>query len=265
MYKGKKTCAILKEIRRRIAEANDIDLIISECRYKGDCAGTCPRCEAEVRYLEEQLARRRGEGRRIMLAGLSAGLLALTGCGNRQAAAPSDTVEIEDTTVGEIELCDSIATAAVEEPDTVVAKEAEKPEIVEPDENVLTGDSVTEVVVESFDDSDPDTVYELTQKNASYPGGDMACSEYIRSHANFDNVKFTTGKKMRVVAQVVVKADGTLGELKVVRSSGNEDFDREVVKAIKSIPKMIPGQISNRDVNSWFTISFRYTPSVVAE
>ena len=55
MARGKQTCKILKEIRRQIAEANGIEFATSECRYKGDCLGTCPKCEAEVRYLEQQL------------------------------------------------------------------------------------------------------------------------------------------------------------------------------------------------------------------
>ena len=48
MARGKQTCKILKEIRRQIAEANDIEFITSECQYQGDCLGTCPKCEAEV-------------------------------------------------------------------------------------------------------------------------------------------------------------------------------------------------------------------------
>lgn len=74
MERGKQTCKILKDIRRRIAEENDIDFITSECRHKGDCAGTCPKCEAEVRYLEEQLERRRVLGQATRLAGIAAGL-----------------------------------------------------------------------------------------------------------------------------------------------------------------------------------------------
>ena len=47
--RGKVLCEALKEVRRRIAEENDIPLEIKECTYKGECRGTCPRCEAEVR------------------------------------------------------------------------------------------------------------------------------------------------------------------------------------------------------------------------
>ncbi len=77
MAQGKQTCKILKEIRRQIAEANGIEFATSECRYRGDCLGTCPKCEAEVRYLEQQLRSRQRMGKTVVLAGISAGALAL--------------------------------------------------------------------------------------------------------------------------------------------------------------------------------------------
>lgn len=77
MERGKQICRILKDIRVRIAEENDIEFITSECTHKGDCAGTCPKCEAEVRYLESQLARRRASGRTMRLAGISLGIAAV--------------------------------------------------------------------------------------------------------------------------------------------------------------------------------------------
>ncbi|PWL62486.1 MAG: hypothetical protein DBY35_03090 [Bacteroidales bacterium] len=77
MARGKQTCKILKEIRRQIAEANDIEFVTSECRYKGDCLGTCPKCEAEVRYLEQQLRARSLAGKAVAFAGISAASIAM--------------------------------------------------------------------------------------------------------------------------------------------------------------------------------------------
>ena len=77
MPRGKEVCRILKDIRKQIAEENGIEFITSECQHKGDCAGTCPKCEAEVRYLENQLARRRAAGRTTRLVGVSLGLAAV--------------------------------------------------------------------------------------------------------------------------------------------------------------------------------------------
>ena len=76
MPKGKQTCKILKEIRKQIAAENDIEFVTSECTYKGDCLGTCPKCEAEVRYLERELEKRQRLGKAAMVAGLSVGLIA---------------------------------------------------------------------------------------------------------------------------------------------------------------------------------------------
>ncbi len=71
MTRGKRICRILKDIRRQIAENNDIELITSECKHQGDCLGTCPKCEAEVRYLERELEKRQRLGKAITLAGLA--------------------------------------------------------------------------------------------------------------------------------------------------------------------------------------------------
>ena len=78
---GKSKCKILKDIRREIAKQNDIDLVIEECRFKGECSGTCPKCESEVRYLEKELERRRSLGKKVAVAGLVATLAAsAAGC-----------------------------------------------------------------------------------------------------------------------------------------------------------------------------------------
>lgn len=78
---GKKRCKILKELRQKIAEQNDIAFVTAECRHKGDCAGTCPKCEAEVRYLERELEKRARLGKTLTVAGIAAGVaLASLGC-----------------------------------------------------------------------------------------------------------------------------------------------------------------------------------------
>ncbi len=73
MARGKQTCKILKEIRKQIAAENDIKLVIEECTYQGDCKGTCPKCEAEVRYLERELEKRQRMGKAAVIAGMAVG------------------------------------------------------------------------------------------------------------------------------------------------------------------------------------------------
>ena len=76
MVKGKSTCKLLKDIRQQIADANGISYQPKECHHKGDCAGTCPACEEEIRYLEHELKARKGNGFGMKVAGIAAGICA---------------------------------------------------------------------------------------------------------------------------------------------------------------------------------------------
>ena len=76
MVKGKSTCKLLKDIRQQIADANGISYQPKECHHEGDCAGTCPACEEEIRYLERELKARKGNGFGMKVAGIAAGICA---------------------------------------------------------------------------------------------------------------------------------------------------------------------------------------------
>lgn len=75
---GKEICEALRNIRRHIASTNDIAYVPAECDYQGECSGTCPRCESEMRYIERQLRLRRAMGKAVVVAGLTLSTAALT-------------------------------------------------------------------------------------------------------------------------------------------------------------------------------------------
>ncbi|MBP5240610.1 MAG: hypothetical protein J6Z26_01755 [Bacteroidales bacterium] len=78
MKRGKRICSELKAIRRKIADENGIKMDIPECTYEGDCRGTCPRCEWEVKYLEKNLFERLKLGKIATISGI---VLGLSSCG----------------------------------------------------------------------------------------------------------------------------------------------------------------------------------------
>ena len=88
--RGKEVCRTLKEIRAEIARQNGIPWETEECGFKGECRGTCPRCEAEVRQLEEALAKRR---RRVTLRGIAAGFVSAW---KRRRGADDEDAALED-------------------------------------------------------------------------------------------------------------------------------------------------------------------------
>ena len=93
MSRGKSTCKVLKEVRRKIADANDIPLQERECTHTGDCAGTCPYCESEVRYLERELSKRKSLGKAVAVAGIAFSAVTMAGCATSEPVTSSSTVE----------------------------------------------------------------------------------------------------------------------------------------------------------------------------
>lgn len=79
---------------------------IPECTYNGPCKGTCPRCESEVRFLENALADRLRRGKVATVAGLALGLAVSSGV-KAQSVIPTPDPSLREGTagVGSVEQC----------------------------------------------------------------------------------------------------------------------------------------------------------------
>ena len=246
MARGKQTCKILKEIRRQIAEANGIELATSECRYKGDCLGTCPKCEAEVRYLEQQLRARSLAGKAVALAGISAGMILMSGCsGTTSSNQSSETLQGEP--VAPIEQIE--ATVSIEDEgelpaikDTVVIKKGE------------IEDTKYPVVGEIIDPEQEDKVYEaIVDVRPTFPGGDEKLMEWISQHIQYPQNVYDSHIQGRVIVQFLVKEDGSVGDAKIIRSVF-PSLDEEALRVVTTLPKFNPAILDGKAVEYWFTI-----------
>ncbi len=103
MKYGKKVCEKLKEIRVEVARANDIPYEPAECHHEGDCSGSCPQCEAEVRYLERQLDLKRVVGKAAFF-GMAVGVaMAVESCGMRTVGEADITGMLEDVDTAKVD------------------------------------------------------------------------------------------------------------------------------------------------------------------
>ena len=83
--RGRNICNTLKAIRKQIADANGISYSPEECHFKGECKGTCPKCEQDVRDLEHELHLRQMAGKAIKVAGVALGITAsATSCATQK-------------------------------------------------------------------------------------------------------------------------------------------------------------------------------------
>lgn len=266
MVKGKSTCKTLKAIRRQIAEANDIKYEPRECHYDGPCLGTCPACEAEVRYLEQQLGLRRQLGRAVSLIGVSAGLLsACTSAGTKAVTekpnGAESNIEVEEPAAG----CDSMVVGKVavpEEPDTASfvkeqqsrkAAPAPKAPLVtqeEEDDDVVLGGVGA---VGSFE-AKPDIngVYDIVEQMPSFPGGDRKLMEYLASSIQYPPECKESCIQGRVIVTFVVERDGSISHAKVAKSL-DPRLDAEALRVVNAMPKWIPGR------QGGVTVAVKYT------
>jgi len=170
---GKQKCKILKEIRRQIAAQNDIRYVIEECRHQGNCRGTCPKCEWEVRMLESELEKRRKSGKKVVLAGISAGFL-LTSCspidtvkdlvhsvsGPRQGDMMAETTEIYAELMGE---------TVTEEEETLAGEPAYTE--TEMEEGEAVAEEVTAGILPPEDETENCEIMEETEEEYLIAGG----------------------------------------------------------------------------------------------
>ena len=266
MARGKQTCKILKEIRRQIAEANGIDFVTSECRYKGDCLGTCPKCEAEVRYLEQQLRARSLAGKAIALAGISAGMILMSGCNgtsSNQSSVPltEDSTEVVDSSDYEGEIDEEYLLS--ETKDTIQNYATEVPEIKEGEVNDNPNEVVTcgEMPDELPNNPDKKGVYSCVEQMPEFPGGNVEMLRFISQHLKYPEEQLKEEIQGRVVVQFYVDTLGHICEPKIIRGKDTA-LDREALRVVRLFPNFTPGTINGKKVNTYFTlpITFKLPP-----
>ena len=69
---GREKCELINQIRQKIADNNNIDFVIYECTFEGECSGRCQKSDSELNYLERELEKRQNEGVKLNLKGVFA-------------------------------------------------------------------------------------------------------------------------------------------------------------------------------------------------
>lgn len=54
----------IKEMRRKFAELEGLNVVISDCKYEGECPPTCTSCEDELKGISRELERKISGGLR---------------------------------------------------------------------------------------------------------------------------------------------------------------------------------------------------------
>lgn len=210
--RGRNICDTLKAIRKKIADANGIEYSPEECHFKGECRGTCPKCEQEVKDLEYELRLRQMAGTVIKVAGVAAGIVAMTACSNSK---------IQRT----------------------VSDNAKQ---------------WRAAVIKPTADPDSSKIFGAAEEMPSFPGGEKALMQYIKDNTYYPEEMCEGAAQDRVMVGFVINEDGSISDVKVLRSLTPE-CDEVAVKIVKGMPKWNPGKQNGKAVKTKYTVpvSFR--------
>ena len=103
-----------------------------------------------------------------------------------------------------------------------------------------------------------DKVYQVCENPPTFPGGTHAMYKYLADNIKYPDEAKAAGKQGRVMVQFVVRKDGSISDVSVVKSAGNLSLDKEAVRAVSSMPKWNPGTQGGKPVNVQYTMPVQF-------
>lgn len=91
----------------------------------------------------------------------------------------------------------------------------------------------------------------------SFPGGEKAMYKFIANTMMYPAVSQENGEQGRVIVTFTVKADGTIQNIRVVRSV-SPALDKEAIRIVKAMPRWNPGTRNGIPVDADFTVPFSF-------
>ncbi|MBP7856612.1 MAG: TonB family protein [Prevotella sp.] len=96
-------------------------------------------------------------------------------------------------------------------------------------------------------------VFDVVEQMPSFPGGPSALMQYLSNNVKYPVVAQENGVQGRVVVSFVVERDGSITDVKVVRSV-DPSLDREASRVVSSMPKWIPGKQNGSPVRVKYNV-----------
>ena len=98
-----------------------------------------------------------------------------------------------------------------------------------------------QVAVDEAPKEEETKVFDVVEQMPSFPGGDAALMKFLSEHIKYPVVAEENGIQGRVIATFVVERDGSITDVKVIKSV-DPSLDKEAIRVLKSMPKWIPGK-----------------------
>ena len=96
-------------------------------------------------------------------------------------------------------------------------------------------------------------VFDVVEEMPQFPGGPSALFEYLSKNIKYPVIAEENGVQGRVIVTFVVERDGSITDVKVVKSV-DPSLDKEATRVVKSMPHWIPGKQNGSAVRVKYTV-----------
>ena len=98
-----------------------------------------------------------------------------------------------------------------------------------------------------------DPVYQIADNMPEFPGGMIACLQYLARNIKYPVTAQKEGAQGKVIVQLVIEKDGSVDHVSIVRSITPE-LDAEAARVVKSMPKWKPATVKDKAVRCRYTV-----------
>lgn len=91
----------------------------------------------------------------------------------------------------------------------------------------------------------------------TFPGGDRAMLRFINTTRHYPEDALAQGVQGRVMCSFVVRSDGSIGCINVLRGV-HESLDREAVRIISEMPRWEAGTVNGEPVPVYYVLSIPF-------
>ncbi len=111
-----------------------------------------------------------------------------------------------------------------------------------------------DVDVKTVPEDDEEKVFQVCEKVPEFPGGSAAMMKFLAENIKYPADALEAGKGGKAFLQFVVRRDGSVNDVVVMKSSGMPSLDDEALRVVRSMPKWNPGMQGGKPVNVRFMI-----------
>ena len=111
----------------------------------------------------------------------------------------------------------------------------------------------------SSEQTDDETVYTTVEQMPEFPGGQQGMTRYLTEDLKYPVIAQENGIQGRAICQYVVNKDGSISDVKIVKSAGDPSLDKEAIRLIKAMPKWNPGKQNGKPVRVQCTTQVKFS------